>query len=42
MGKMGRRSICYICDELCIERFYENLLRSQTYTDNIRKRQQFK
>ena len=29
-----------ICDKLCIERFYENLLKSRTHTNKIRKREQ--
>ena len=29
---------CDICDKLCIERFYKNNLKSQTHTDNIRKK----
>ena len=31
---------CQICEELCIERFYKNHLKSQTHTNNIRKREQ--
>ena len=34
------RVYCSICDKLCIERFYENHLKSQTHTNNIRKREQ--
>ena len=33
---------CKICDVLCIERFFENHLKSRTHTNNIRKRQQLK
>ena len=28
-----------MCDNLCIERFYENHLKSQTQTNGIRKRE---
>ena len=31
---------CDICDNLCIERLYTNHLKSQTHTNNIRKREQ--
>ena len=31
---------CNICDNLCIERFYKNHLKSQTHNSNIRKREQ--
>ena len=31
---------CHICDELCIDRFYKNHLKSQTHTNKIRKREQ--
>ena len=34
------RVYCSICDKFCIERFYKNLLKSQTHIDNIPKRQQ--
>ena len=34
------RIYCHICDELCIERFYIKHLKSQTHTNNIRKREQ--
>ena len=34
------RVYCSICDKLCIERYYKNHLKSQTHTNNIRKRQQ--
>ena len=30
---------CEICDKLCIERFYENHLISQSHTNNFYKRQ---
>ena len=33
------RVYCNICDNLCIERFYKNLLKSRTHTNNIRKRE---
>ena len=33
---------CEICDNLCIERFYKNHLKSQTHINNIRKREQVK
>ena len=33
------RVYCGICDNLCIERFYKNHLKSQTHNDNTRKRQ---
>ena len=33
---------CNICDKLCTERFYKNHLKSQTFTNNIRKGQQLK
>ena len=29
------RVYCEICDNLCIERFYKNHLKSQTQTNNI-------
>ena len=32
------RVCCDICDKLCIERFYENHLKSETHTNNIRKK----
>ena len=32
------RVYCNICDNICIERFYKNHLKSQTHTKNIRKR----
>ena len=34
------RVYCRICDNLCIERFYKNHLKSRTHTNNIRKREQ--
>ena len=34
------RVYCDICDKLCIERFYKNLLKSQAHPINIRKREQ--
>ena len=34
------RVYCNICNKLCIQRFYKNPLKSQTHTDNIRKREQ--
>ena len=33
------RVYCEICENLCIERFYENHLKSQTHTSNVYKRQ---
>ena len=36
------RVYCEICDNLCIERFYKNHLKSKTQTYNIRKREQLK
>ena len=32
------RVYCNICDKLCIERIYKNLLKSQTQTNSIHKR----
>ena len=29
-----------ICENLCIERFYKNHLKSQTHTNTVRKREQ--
>ena len=29
---------CEICDNLCIERFYKNQLKSQTHTNNKQKK----
>ena len=34
------RVYCHICDEICVERFYKNHLKSQTHTNNIRRREQ--
>ena len=34
------RVYCDVCDNLCIERFFKNHLKSQTHLNNIRKRQQ--
>ena len=34
------RVYCYISDNLCIERYYENHLKSQTHINIIRKREQ--
>ena len=34
------RIYCDVCDNLCIERFYENHLKSQTHTNNLCKREQ--
>ena len=31
---------CHICDKLCIERFCQNHLKSQTHISNIRKIEQ--
>ena len=36
------RVYCDICDNLCIERFYKNHLKSQNHTNNNRKREQLK
>ena len=33
------RVYCGLCDKLCIERFYKNHVKSQTHTNNNRKRQ---
>ena len=33
------RVSCDVCDNLCIERFYENHLKSQTHTNIIRRRE---
>ena len=32
------RIYCNICDELCIERFYKNHLKSETHITSIRKK----
>ena len=29
------RSYCDVCDNLCIDRFYKNHLKSQTHTNSI-------
>ena len=34
-----KRGYCTICDNLCIERFYKNHLKSKTHTNNIRREQ---
>ena len=34
------RLYCNICDDLCIEQFYKNRLKTKTHTNNIRKREQ--
>ena len=31
------RVYCDVCDSLCIERFFENHLKSKTHINNIRK-----
>ena len=31
------RVYCDVCDNLCIERFYKNHLKSNTHLNNIRK-----
>ena len=31
------RVYCEVCDNLCIERFYKNHLKSKTHINNIRK-----
>ena len=31
------RVFCDICDNLCIQRFYKNHLKSKTHLNNIRK-----
>ena len=36
----GYRVFCDICDNLCIERFYNNHIKSQTHINNITKREQ--
>ena len=36
------RVYCAICETLCIERFYKNLLESKTHINNIRKKQHLK
>ena len=32
------RVYCDVCDNLCIERFYKNHLKSKTHINSIRKR----
>ena len=34
------RVYCDVCDNLCIERFFKNHLKSKTHTNSIRKREQ--
>ena len=34
------RVYCDICDNLCIEQFSKNYLKSQTHTNKFRKREQ--
>ena len=34
------RIYCSVCDKFCIERYYENHLKSGTHINNIHKRQQ--
>ena len=34
------RVYCEVCDNLCIQRYYKNHLKSQTHTNSIRKRHQ--
>ena len=36
------RVYCDVCDELCIQRFYKNHLKSQSLINNVRKREQLK
>ena len=36
------RVYCHVCDKLCIERFYENHLKSQSHINNIHKKNHFK
>ena len=31
------RIYCDICDKLCIDRYYQNLLKSQTHLNNLRR-----
>ena len=33
------RIYCEVCDELCIERYYKNNLKSRTHTNKFYKRQ---
>ena len=32
------RIYCDICDQLCIDRFYQNHLKSQSHLNNLRKK----
>ena len=34
------RVYCDVCDNLCMERFHKNPLKSKTHLNNIRKREQ--
>ena len=34
------RVYCDVCDNLCIEQFHENHLRSRTHKNSIRKKEQ--
>ena len=36
------RVYCDVCDNLCIQRYYKNHLKSQTHINNIRKREKLK
>ena len=36
------RVYCYVCDKLCMERYYKNLLESQIHTNIFYKKQQLK
>ena len=36
------RVFCDICDNLCIQRFCKNQLKTRTHINNIRKTEQFK
>ena len=36
------RVYCEVCDNLCIERYYKNHLKSTNHTNSIRKREQLK
>ena len=38
----ANRVHCVICGTFCIERFYENHLKSQTHANNFCKRKQLK
>ena len=35
------RIYCDVCDNLCIQRFYRNHLKSQTRMNNIRKKEKY-